>query len=65
MWRCPRGGLLDFAAGPIITIITTDVRASGPAVDRIYGTAGTLAAPINTFGGPVRLRGAEASGRSR
>ena len=51
-------GLLDFAAGPIGTIITTfDVQASNLPWIEIYGTAGTLAAPDpNTFGGPVRLR---------
>lgn len=51
-------GLLDFAAGPIGTIITTfDVQASTLPWIEIYGTAGTLAAPDpNTFGGPVRLR---------
>jgi len=53
-------GLLDFAAGPIGTIITTfDVQASNLPWIEIYGTAGTLAAPDpNTFGGPVRLRAA-------
>ncbi|MCO5212494.1 MAG: Gfo/Idh/MocA family oxidoreductase [Caldilinea sp.] len=53
-------GLLDFVAGPIATIITTfDVQASNLPWIEIYGTAGTLAAPDpNTFGGPVRLRGA-------
>lgn len=51
-------GLLDFAAGPVGTIITTfDVQASTLPWIEIYGTAGTLAAPDpNTFGGPVRLR---------
>ena len=51
-------GLLDFADGPIGTIITTfDVQASALPWIEIYGTAGTLAAPDpNTFGGPVRLR---------
>lgn len=51
-------GLLDFAAGPIATIITTfDVQASTLPWIEIYGTMGTLAAPDpNTFGGPVRVR---------
>lgn len=51
-------GLLDFAAGPVATIITTfDVQASTLPWIEIYGTAGTLAAPDpNTFGGPVRVR---------
>ncbi|HAJ35695.1 MAG TPA: oxidoreductase [Chloroflexi bacterium] len=51
-------GLLDFAAGPIGTIITTfDVQASTLPWIEIYGTTGTLAVPDpNTFGGPVRLR---------
>jgi predicted dehydrogenase len=51
-------GLLDFAAGPIGTIITTfDVQASALPWIEIYGTTGTLAVPDpNTFGGPVRLR---------
>ena len=51
-------GLLDFAEGPIGTIITTfDVQASTLPWIEIYGTTGTLAAPDpNTFGGPVRLR---------
>jgi predicted dehydrogenase len=53
-------GLLDFAAGPIATIITTfDVQASELPWIEIYGTAGTLSVPDpNTFSGPVRLRGA-------
>lgn len=51
-------GLLEFAAGPIGTIITTfDVQASELPWIEIYGTEGTLSAPDpNTFGGPVRLR---------
>jgi predicted dehydrogenase len=51
-------GVLDFAAGPVGTIITTfDVwHAELPRME-IYGADGTLSLPDpNTFGGPVRLR---------
>jgi predicted dehydrogenase len=51
-------GVLDFAAGPVGTIITTfDVwYAELPRIE-IYGAEGTLSLPDpNTFGGPVRLR---------
>jgi predicted dehydrogenase len=51
-------GVLDFASGPVGTIITTfDVwHAELPRIE-IYGADGTLGLPDpNTFGGPVRLR---------
>ncbi|MFL5803320.1 MAG: Gfo/Idh/MocA family oxidoreductase, partial [Roseiflexaceae bacterium] len=51
-------GVLDFASGPVGTIITTfDVwHADLPRIE-IYGADGTLSLPDpNTFGGPVRLR---------
>jgi predicted dehydrogenase len=49
--------LLDFAAGPIVTLITSfDVwRSTLPRIE-LYGSEGTLIVPDpNTFGGPVRL----------
>ena len=51
-------GVLDFAAGPIATIITTfDVWSAELPRLEIYGTRGTLSVPDpNTFGGPVRVR---------
>lgn len=50
--------LLDFAAGPIATLITSfDVWSSTLPRIEIYGSEGTLIAPDpNIFGGPVRLR---------
>ncbi|MFZ5825453.1 MAG: Gfo/Idh/MocA family protein [Bacillota bacterium] len=50
-------GLIDFAAGPVATIITSfDVwRSQLPRIE-IYGSAGVLSVPDpNHFGGPVRL----------
>ncbi len=50
-------GVLDFASGPIATIVTSfDVwNAEVPRIE-IYGTHGTLSLPDpNTFGGPVRI----------
>jgi predicted dehydrogenase len=58
-------GVLDFAAGPIATIITTfDVWSAELPRIEIYGTHGTLSVPDpNTFGGPVRaLVGARRAG---
>jgi predicted dehydrogenase len=51
-------GTLDFAAGPVGTIITTfDVAAAELPRIEIYGSAGTLSCPDpNSVGGPVRLR---------
>jgi predicted dehydrogenase len=51
-------GLLDFAAGPIATIVTSfDVWASEAPRLEIYGTEGSLSLPDpNTFHGPVRIR---------
>jgi predicted dehydrogenase len=49
--------LLDFAAGPVATLITSfDVwRSTLPRIE-LYGSEGTLIVPDpNTFGGPVRL----------
>ncbi|KAB8141803.1 Gfo/Idh/MocA family oxidoreductase [Chloroflexia bacterium SDU3-3] len=50
-------GLLDFASGPVGTIITVfDVYASRLPRIEIYGSTGTLSVPDpNTFGGPVQL----------
>ena len=48
-------GLLDFASGPVATLITSfDVwKSSLPRIE-IYGSEGTLSVPDpNTFGGPV------------
>jgi predicted dehydrogenase len=49
--------LLDFAAGPVATLITSfDVwRSTLPRIE-LYGSEGTMIVPDpNTFGGPVRL----------
>ncbi|MCA9878038.1 MAG: Gfo/Idh/MocA family oxidoreductase [Thermomicrobiales bacterium] len=50
--------VLDFAAGPIATLVTSfDVQASETPRIEIYGSEATLSVPDpNTFGGPVRLR---------
>jgi predicted dehydrogenase len=60
--------ILDFASGPVATLVTSfDVAVSagaalnlydaGGALLEIQGTTGTLSMPDpNTFGGPVRLR---------
>jgi predicted dehydrogenase len=50
-------GVLDFAAGPIATMIMSfDVWAAELPRIEIYGSEGTLSVPDpNTFGGPVRL----------
>lgn len=50
-------GVLDFASGPVGTIITSfDVHSAVLPRIEIYGTEGTLSVPDpNTFGGPVRL----------
>lgn len=49
-------GLVEFAGGPVATIVTSfDVAGYTPLL-MIYGTEGTLHCPDpNTFGGPVRL----------
>lgn len=51
-------GILDFAAGPIATLLTSfDVWHANLPLLEIYGTQGSLSAPDpNAFGGPVRLR---------
>ncbi|MGD8795146.1 MAG: Gfo/Idh/MocA family oxidoreductase [Anaerolineae bacterium] len=61
-------GILDFASGPVATLVTSfDVAVSagaalnlydvGGALLEIQGTNGTLSMPDpNTFGGPVRIR---------
>jgi predicted dehydrogenase len=56
-------GVLDFASGPIATLITSfDVWASAVPRIEIYGTEGALSVPDpNIFGGPVRLRRAGAA----
>ena len=50
-------GVLDFASGPVGTLITSfDVWAHNLPRIEIYGSLGTLSVPDpNTFGGPVRL----------
>ncbi|WP_027091599.1 Gfo/Idh/MocA family protein [Cohnella thermotolerans] len=51
-------GILDFAAGPVGTILTSFDVKGGSQLPRIevYGSAGTLEVPDpNTFGGPVRI----------
>jgi predicted dehydrogenase len=57
-------GVLDFASGPIATLITSfDVWASRLPRVEVYGSEGTLSTPDpNVFGGPVLVRraGAEA-----
>jgi predicted dehydrogenase len=52
-------GLVEFAGGPIGTIITSFDAKGGAQLPRIeiYGSEGTLSVPDpNGFGGPVRLR---------
>ncbi|GIO15085.1 dehydrogenase [Cohnella xylanilytica] len=56
-------GILDFAAGPIGTLLTSFDTKGGSQLPRIevYGSAGTLLVPDpNTFGGPVLVRRAGA-----
>ena len=52
--------VLDFVSGPIATLVTSfDVWASQAPKLEIYGSQGSLGLPDpNTFGGPVRMRGA-------
>jgi predicted dehydrogenase len=52
--------VLDFAGGAIATLVTSfDVWASNAPKLELYGSTGSLSLPDpNTFGGPVRLRGA-------
>ncbi len=59
-------GTLDFASGPIVTLITSfDVWASSLPRIELYGSEGTLRAPDpNTFGGSVLVRRAKAQGWS-
>ena len=51
-------GILDFANGAIVTIVTSfDVWSHELPFLEIYGTEGTMSAPNpDTFGGPVRIR---------
>jgi predicted dehydrogenase len=52
-------GLLEFAAGPVATMITSFDIKGGSDLPRIeiYGSEGTLSVPDpNTFWGPVRLK---------
>jgi predicted dehydrogenase len=57
-------GVLDFASGPVATMITSfDVYSHNLPRIEIYGSEGSLSVPDpNIFGGPVRVRraGAEA-----
>jgi predicted dehydrogenase len=50
-------GVLDFASGPVATLITSfDIWAANLPRIEVYGTEGTLSVPDpNTFGGPVYL----------
>jgi predicted dehydrogenase len=50
-------GVLDFAVGPVATLITSfDIWAANLPRIEVYGTEGTLSVPDpNTFGGPVQL----------
>jgi predicted dehydrogenase len=56
-------GVLDFASGPVGTLITSfDVWSHSLPRIEIYGTEGSLSVPDpNTFHGPVRVRRAGAS----
>lgn len=56
-------GLLEFASGPVVTLVTTwDVWDMYLPKVEIYGSGGTLTLPDpNTFGGPVRVRGSGAA----
>jgi predicted dehydrogenase len=51
-------GVLDFASGPVATIVTSfDVWGGEVPRLEIYGSLGSLSLPDpNTFGGPVRVR---------
>lgn len=50
-------GLLEFCAGAIVTIMSSDVHHHTDAPSKLHGEAGSLRVPApNTFGGPVRLR---------
>ena len=53
--------VIDFANGVIATLVTSfDVWASEMPRLEIYGSEGSLSLPNpNTFGGPVRIRGAD------
>ena len=55
-------GVLDFASGPVGTLITSfDVYSHNLPRIEIYGSQGSLSVPDpNTFGGPVRVRRAGA-----
>ncbi len=59
-------GVLDFASGPVGTIITSfDVWSAELPRIEIYGTQGSMSLPDpNTFGGPVRIRRAGEEGWS-
>lgn len=51
-------GIIDFAAGPMATILTSFDVKGGSMLPRIelYGSKGTILVPDpNTFGGPVRI----------
>lgn len=54
-------GVLDFVAGPIVTIVTSfDVWSANLPTIEIYGSEGSLSVPDpNTFKGPVRVWRAE------
>jgi predicted dehydrogenase len=54
--------VLDFAAGPVATFVTSfDVWGRANSIE-IYGSEGSMALPDpNTFGGPVRLRRPDAT----
>ncbi len=56
-------GVLDFASGPIATIVTSfDIWSHNAPRLEIYGSEGTLSLPDpNNFGGPVQVRAAGAA----
>lgn len=60
-------GVIDFASGPVGTLLTSFDVPGGSTLPRIevYGDEGTLIVPDpNTFGGPVKVRRAGAEGWS-
>lgn len=60
-------GVIDFASGPVGTLLTSFDVPGGSTLPRIevYGSQGTLIVPDpNTFGGPVKVRRAGAEGWS-
>ena len=56
-------GVLDFASGPVATVMASfDIWAANLPSIEIYGSEGSLSASsLNSFGGPIRVRRADAS----